>query len=87
MTDTLWSFTPLAGLAIAFLANVLRARRTEDMSCLGHVFVFGRSDDECRTRVEQDRDRGVRRRRGRGLDPLEITDQATRRSSLEAIDS
>lgn len=39
MTDTLWSFTPLAGLAIAFLANVLRARRTEDMSCLGHVFV------------------------------------------------
>ncbi len=39
MTDTLWSFTPLAGLAIAFLANVLRARRTKDMSCLGHVFV------------------------------------------------
>ncbi len=39
MTDTLWTFTPLAGLAIAFLANVLRARRTEDMSCLGHVFV------------------------------------------------
>ncbi len=39
MTDTLWSFTPLAGLALAFLANVLRARRTEDMSCLGHVFV------------------------------------------------
>ncbi len=39
MTDNLWSFAPLAGLAIAFLANVLRARRTEDMSCLGHVFV------------------------------------------------
>lgn len=39
MTDTLWSLTPLAGLALAFLANVLRARRTEDMSCLGHVFV------------------------------------------------
>lgn len=39
MTNTLWSFTPLVGLAIAFLANVLRARRTGDMSCLGHVLV------------------------------------------------
>lgn len=39
MTDTLWSFTPLAGLALAFVANVLRARRTRNMSCLGHVFV------------------------------------------------
>ena len=39
MTDTYWSFMPLLGLALAFLSNVLRALRTQDPGCLGHVLV------------------------------------------------
>lgn len=39
MTGTFWTFTPLIGLAIAFLGNALRARRTQNPGCLGHVFV------------------------------------------------
>lgn len=39
MTNTAWCFIALGGLAIVFVGNISRARRTDDMSCLGHVFV------------------------------------------------
>lgn len=46
MSNTAWGFIALGGLAIVFAGNLLRARRTDDMSCLGHVFV---SSDEMTT--------------------------------------
>lgn len=39
MTDTAWGFLALAGLGLVFIGNVLRARRTDNVGCLGHLFV------------------------------------------------
>lgn len=37
--STLWGLVALAGMAVVALGNYLRARRTDNMACLGHLFV------------------------------------------------
>mgnify|MGYP006277475067 CR=1 FL=1 len=39
MTDTMWGVLALVGLGIVVIGNVLRARRTDNMGCLGHLFI------------------------------------------------
>ena len=39
MTDTMWAMLAFVGLGIVVVANALRARRTENLNCLGHFFV------------------------------------------------
>lgn len=39
LTTINWGFAALLGIGIVFLGNVLRARRTKDAGCLGHLFV------------------------------------------------
>lgn len=39
MPDLPWGVVALAGLVVVVIANALRARRTGNASCLGHLFV------------------------------------------------
>ena len=39
MTGTIWGLIALGGIGIVALANMLRARRTDDRGCRGEFFV------------------------------------------------
>ena len=39
MTDTVWALLGGLGLVLVILGNALRARRTKNVKCLGHLFV------------------------------------------------
>ena len=39
MTGSTWALLALVGIGLVVIGNVLRARRTDNMGCLGHFFV------------------------------------------------